>query len=118
MIVAAQSRFHRDRLDGEQIALKPQSFFPQPNLQVVTLLSGDAKPLDHRSYEDRTIRSFATDKPAHDARFVLSLGSKRGRVVEFTDESRYDAMGGSSPVGNGGDYHTERLLPGATLILG
>jgi hypothetical protein len=27
MMVATQSRFHRDRLDGEQIALKPLSFF-------------------------------------------------------------------------------------------
>ena len=37
MMVATQSRFHRDMPDGEQIALKPLSFFLLPNLQVVTL---------------------------------------------------------------------------------
>jgi hypothetical protein len=37
IMVAAQSRFHRDRLDGEQIALKPLTFHLAPSLQVAAL---------------------------------------------------------------------------------
>jgi hypothetical protein len=37
MMVATQSRFHRDRLDGEQIVSKARKFNLVPNLQVATL---------------------------------------------------------------------------------
>jgi hypothetical protein len=37
MMVVTQSRFHRDRLDGEQIALKPLTFHREPNLQTMQL---------------------------------------------------------------------------------
>jgi hypothetical protein len=36
MMVATQSRFHRDMPDGEQIALKPLKFYAVPNLQFAT----------------------------------------------------------------------------------
>jgi hypothetical protein len=38
VIVATQSCFHRDMLDGEQIALNPLKFYLVPNLQVATLV--------------------------------------------------------------------------------
>jgi hypothetical protein len=43
VMVATQSRFHRDMLDGEQIALKPLWFYLVPNLQVVTLACGSGR---------------------------------------------------------------------------
>jgi hypothetical protein len=44
MIVATQSCFHRDMLDGEQFALKPLKFHLVPNSQFVTLVCIDLQP--------------------------------------------------------------------------